>query len=311
VIAAPRWALGVIVVAGIAAAIALQVHRDTSYPEVASPVEELYFTSGDSIGRLALSFKPMLADIYWIRAVQYFGSTRLDAKRAAESGTESTSHYDLLYPLLDVTTTLDPHFNIAYRFGAIFLAEGYPSGPGRPNLALKLLDKGFAVNPTKWQYLYDKAFVAYWSLKDYQAAAHWFSEAAKVKGAPPWMPGLAAFMLGQGGDRRSSRFLWQQILDTSEQQYMRDNATFHLTQLDMADVADQLTALLQRYRAQTGQSVMDFSPLVRAGWLRAVPADPEGVPFLIDPQTGRATLHRPSRYAPLPDEQPGAAAGPR
>ena len=29
-IAAPRWALGVIVVAGIAAAIALQVHRDTS-----------------------------------------------------------------------------------------------------------------------------------------------------------------------------------------------------------------------------------------------------------------------------------------
>jgi len=118
-------------------------------------------------------------------------------------------------------------------------------------------------------------------------------------------------MLGQGGDRRSSRFLWQQILDTSEQQYMRDNATFHLTQLDMADVADQLTALLQRDRAQTGQAVMDFSPLVRAGWLRAVPADPEGVPFLIDPQTGRATLHRPSRYAPLPDEQPGAAAGPR
>ena len=35
--------------------------------------------------------------------------------------------YPLLYPLLDITTTLDPRFNIAYRFGAIFLAEPYPA----------------------------------------------------------------------------------------------------------------------------------------------------------------------------------------
>src|SRR4029078_2019740 len=64
----------------------------------AARVSKLFFTPGDSIGRLALSLKPMLADVYWIRAVQYFGSTRLDAKRAAETGTESTSHYDPLYP---------------------------------------------------------------------------------------------------------------------------------------------------------------------------------------------------------------------
>jgi hypothetical protein len=72
-----------------------------------------------------------------------------------------------------------------------------------------------------------------------------------------------------------------------------------------------LTALLQRYRAQTGQPVMDFAPLARAGWLRAIPTDPDGVPFVIDPHTGRATLHRPSQYAPLPDEQPGVRAGAR
>ena len=106
----------------------------------------------------------------------------------------------------------------------MFLAEGYPSGPGRPDLAVELLDKGFANNPTKWQYLYDKAFVVLLVAEDYRQAAHWFSEAAKVPGSPAWMPGLAAFMLGQGGDRRSSRFLWQQMRDTAEQQYMRDNA---------------------------------------------------------------------------------------
>jgi tetratricopeptide (TPR) repeat protein len=301
--------LAVLVAVCLTSAIALQVARDARYPNVASPVDELYFTSGDSIGRMSLSFKPLLADLYWIRAVQYFGGTRIAAEQARYPGREApASHYDLLYPLLDVTTTLDPQFNIAYRFGSIFLAEGYPNGPGQPELAIKLLDKGFAANPTKWQYVYDKAFVYYWSVKDYQQSAHWFSEAARIKGSPSWMPGLAAFMLGQGGDRRSSRFLWQQIHDTAEQQYMRDNATFHLTQLDLADLADRLSALLDRYRAQTGLHPMDFEPLVRAGWLRAVPTDVEGVGFVIDPQTGRATLRRPSRYAPLPEE-PQSAAG--
>ena len=45
------------------------------------------------------------------------------------------SKYQLLYPLLDHATTLDPYFTIAYRFGAIFLSDalsrwGRPAGPG-------------------------------------------------------------------------------------------------------------------------------------------------------------------------------------
>ena len=194
--------LALIVAAGLGSAIALQSARDRWFPQVASPVDEIYFSSGEALGRMALSFKSLLADVYWMRAVQYFGGTRLDVKNgvAPKPGSGRTG-YDLLYPLLDVTTTLDPSFNIAYRFGATFLAEGYPNGPGRPDQAVALLEKGFDNNPGKWQYLYDKAFVYYWSMHDYRQAAHWFSEAAKVPGSPAWMPGLAAFMLGAG--RRS------------------------------------------------------------------------------------------------------------
>ena len=71
----------------------------------------------------------IVADIYWIRAVQYFGRTRLDARPGKS--------YDLLYPLLDITTTLDPQFNLAYRFGAVFLAEAYPGGAGQPARAAR------------------------------------------------------------------------------------------------------------------------------------------------------------------------------
>jgi hypothetical protein len=78
---APRSALlAAFVLVGLAAAISLQAARERWYPAIGSPVDELYFTSGDAVGRLALSYKSLLADIYWIRAVQYFGSTRIEAR---------------------------------------------------------------------------------------------------------------------------------------------------------------------------------------------------------------------------------------
>ena len=58
-----------------------------------------------------------------------------------------------------MTTTLDPRFNIAYRFGAILLSEAYPNGPGKPDDAIKLLEKGLRAEPNKWEYFYDAGFV--------------------------------------------------------------------------------------------------------------------------------------------------------
>ncbi len=299
---APRaWWLAAFIVAGLAAAISLQAARDRWYPEIGSPVDELYFTSGDAVGRMALSYKALLADIYWIRAVQYFGSTRIEARsRSTDVRSSRSAGYDLLYPLLDVTTSLDPAFNIAYRFGSIFLAEEYPMGPGRPELAIALLDKGFAANPHKWQYVYDKAFVYSWALHDSKQAAHWFNEAARIPGSPEWMPGMAAFMLEQGGDRRNARMMWQQIHDAAEHEYVRDNAAFHLAQLDAVDAADQLTTLVKRVERETGSRVTSFDPLVSRGILPGMPTDADGAPFVIDQASGRVDVDSRSRFYPLP-----------
>ena len=274
------------------AAVALQVYRDRAFPRPEPTVEELYLASGDTARRLALSYQALLADVYWIRAVQYFGRTRLEGS--------ARPSYDLLYPLLDITTSLDPAFNIAYRFGAIFLSEGYPLGPGRPDQAVALLEKGFRHNPHRWQYLYDKAFVYYWWYRDPEAAARWFGEAAEVPGSPEWMPGLAAFMLSQSTDRQRARVLWEQIYRGSEHEYMQKNAEHRLRQLDAMDVMDRLDALLDRYERETGSRPSNWAPLVRRGWLRGVPLDPTGVPFAIDPVDRRAAVSRDSALFPLP-----------
>ena len=48
---------------------------------------------------------------------------------------------DLRSDPIDLTTALDPHFYIAYSFGAVFLAEDYPSGAGRPDQAIERVDE--------------------------------------------------------------------------------------------------------------------------------------------------------------------------
>src|SRR5207248_2981851 len=84
-------------------------------------------------------------------------------------------------------------FNIAYRFGAIFLAEPYPGGPGRPDLAIELLQKGLRERPGKWEYMEDIAFVHYWYNHDYIAASDWFRKASELPEAPWWLRSMAAY----------------------------------------------------------------------------------------------------------------------
>src|SRR5262249_46636199 len=146
--------------------------------------------------------------------IQYYGGRKREiAEGRIASGTED---YRLLYPMLDLATTLDPRFNIAYRFGSIFLAEPRPAGPGKPDLAIALLQKGLKERPDKWEYMQDIGFVYSWWLHDYKSAGAWFDRAGQIEGAPWWLKSLAANTLTEGGDRRSSRLMWQSIHDSTD-----------------------------------------------------------------------------------------------
>jgi tetratricopeptide (TPR) repeat protein len=280
-------------VAAFGAAIALQVARDRLYPrEVRMPGRALYVTSGAALQRMALEFDALASDIYWIRAIQYYGGERLARDRA--------KNYDLLYPLLDITTSLDPFFTIAYRFGAIFLSEEYPGGPGRPDQAIGLLEKGIASQPSRWQYYHDIAFVHFWHYRDYKEAATWFQRAATQPGAPNWLEPLAAAMLDAGGERASARLLWRQMLQ-SDEEWMRRNAVRRLHQLDALDHIDQLEAVVHRFPPPAGQPY-SWEILMKRRVLPGVPLDPTGAAYAIDPATGRVTVSPGSRLQPMPTD---------
>jgi hypothetical protein len=277
----------------MAAAVTMQVWREHRYPEDDPATEMLYVPSSGVLTRLALSYDAIVADIYWIRAIQYYGGRRLSSA--------SVKRYDLLYPLLDLTTSLDPDFSVAYRFGAYFLSEPAPTGAGRPDLAVRLLEKGMRAREKRWEYPYDVAFVHFRN-GDFRLAGEWFRQAAQVPGAPNWLEPMAAVTLARGGDRQTSRAILQGLYAGSEVKWLRDSAAWRLQQLDALDAIDALQHITREYARRHGRPPADWQTLVRAGLLRGVPRDPAGVPFVLNPSSGSVTVGRESTLRPMPGE---------
>ncbi|MDP9264104.1 MAG: hypothetical protein M3O85_07280, partial [Acidobacteriota bacterium] len=194
--------------------------------------EVLYVTSPQTVKRMSLGYDGLMADIYWTRVVQYFGRHHQARSR----------RYDLLPPLLDITTTLDPHLIVAYEFGSFFLAQQPPEGAGRPDLAVAFVERGIRANPTEWRLYYHLGFIHYLERKDYKAAAEAFQRGSEVPNAHPWLRTMAAAMAQFGGDTRTARFLWQKILESTDDKMIRANAVRRLRALEVDDVVPALEA---------------------------------------------------------------------
>jgi hypothetical protein len=290
--------LVIVLIILLAAVVGLQaVHEQRGGLPAADAPDLLYVRSPEAMKRLALSYDDLLADMYWIRSVQHYGSTRRSA--------DPDKRYDMLYPLLDLTTSLDPRFNIAYHFGAMFLAEPPPGGPGRDDLAIALLEKALAVQPDKWDFMQAIGFVHYWWRQDYTQAAMWFRRASEAPGAPLWMAPLAATTLAEGGSRASSRVLWQEIARTAEAEWFRNEAARRLQQLDAMDQIDRLQQAADVFERRFGRKAASWNDLRQAGYLRGTPADPAGAPYQID--SGTVHLSRQSRLYPLPVQRTRSA----
>ena len=237
-----------------------------------------YVTSGETLRRFSFGYEGLLADIYWTRAVQYFGRERL----AGHSG------FNTLGPLLQVATTLDPHSLIAYRFGALFLADRPPAGAGRPDQALALIRRGIVANPSYWRLWQDLGFIYYWDLKDYNHAALAFEAGSRRPGADLWMKTLAASVAAQGGELETSRLLWAEVYRQAGNDSIRRSAAEHLAAILAAKEIGQLDRALDAFQQRTGAPAGSWAELLRAGLLTKTPVDPSGAPYVIG--AGRAAL---------------------
>src|ERR1700732_4160308 len=183
--------------------------------------EVLYISSPKVLECASLGYNGLMADIYWTRTVQYFGQRHY---RSAQS-------YNLLAPLLEITTHLDPHLLLPYQFGASFLAPKPPSGPGQPDRAVQLIEYGIQNNPNEWRLYYNLGFVYYMELKDYGKAAEVFERGSRVPNAHPFLKLFAAQMAEHAGDFNTARMMWSATYQNNQDQLIRQNAMEHLRAL--------------------------------------------------------------------------------
>jgi len=257
--------------------------------------EVLFVTSPKMVKRMSLGYDGLLADIYWTRAVQYFGGHH--AERARD--------FRLLAPLLEITTTLDPKLLVAYQFGANFLAPKPPNGAGLPQKAIELVHNGINNNPNDWNLYYQLGFVYYMDLKDYARAAEAFAHGSELPGAHPFMKIIAAQMAQHAGDNQMARALWMTTYQSTQDKQIRGNAIAHLRALQVSDDIDALQELVSQYGRKTGVLPRSMTDLVGAGLLRSIPLDPTGRPYRIA-SDGRLQVQFPDE---LPFLEKGAPRG--
>ena len=269
-----------LLIAGFAGVWQLQVQIDQKQKSALVEADDLTLRSPASLKKMSLEYAPLVAAIYWTRAVQYYG----------EKHRFHQTNLELLWPLLDIATTLDPQILPAYRFGSTFLGENPPGGAGMPDRAIELLNRGIRANPDVWRLYQDLGNLYYFDLHDYSRAAAAFEEGSKNPKAYIWMKVMAAKIAAEGESPETSYFLWKQVYDTTTDPAIKKNAEKHLilmrAQLDIRainQVADQ-------FEKQTGHRPTRMSQLVESGLLRSIPNDPDGYPYVLG-ESGKAELN--------------------
>jgi len=247
-------------------------------------LDVLYVTSPKMVKRLSLGYDGLLADIYWTRAVQYFGSRHSEHARS----------YQSLYPLLEITTTLDPKLLVAYQFGANFLSPPPPHGAGVPEKAVQLVQYGIEKNPTAWKLYYDLGFIYYMELKEYEKAAEAFQKGSTIEGAHPFMKVLAAQMAQHAGDAQMARAIWTTTYETSQDKQIRANAIAHLRALKVEEDVTRIQDAVTAYGRSTGNLPAGMHTLIAAGLLPRIPIDPDGQPYKLT--RGRVELANPDDF---------------
>ena len=232
----------------------------------------LYLPNGKHLRLASLGQSSLVADMIYLWAIQFYSDyEREDRFRYVE------------HVFGSVIAELDPHSVDTYWLGAMILSVEAEDLEG----ALRLLEKGFANNPEAWILPYLAGWECYYYGQPIRAASY-FEMAKNVPDAPTSVRRMHAGMLANAGDWRRAIRIWQEVLDDPQ----ADEASLKIARrrlrelLVRADLVD-LAAVIGRFRNDNGRYPRRLDELRQGGYIRAVPVDPDGNPYVYDPQTGQ------------------------
>lgn len=297
-----KWVWIILLFVCLGALVPVQRWLDAQRAGAAVLEDSLYITSGKTLRRMSFGYESLLADLYWLRTIQYFGGKMQELKGKVNLNDVSSWRLDLLEPLLNLTTELDPNYIAAWRFGAIFLPDIDPES------GIRFVQRGIESNPQEWRLFSDLGYI-YWKQKRFAEASEAYGKGAQINNAPAWLKTMQAVMLLKGGDRDTARALFQRMYDSSEDAYTRQLSLARLQSLQAEDELTLLNKLLAGYRERYGSCPSSLPALLkhlspqlrqqmRQGGMQfaedLAPLEPDGLAYEFDPAQCRAALNRQS-----------------
>jgi hypothetical protein len=213
-------AWGIALVLGAAAALVARRANDV-LPHAERFAELAYYPSGKYLRSAVLGHAETAADLAWLRAIQYYGEHR-----------KSDNQFQHLGKVFSVITTLSPGFEGAYVFGVFALAQ-----EGRDfDQAEALMAEGLDHNPTSGRLAFEAGFLYFVRPggRDLRQAAEYFELASHLPGHPASASRFAAFCRQNSGDLAVAQALWQEVLNTTQNAYMRDAARREMARIQQA-----------------------------------------------------------------------------
>ncbi|MEO6654891.1 MAG: hypothetical protein ABIO36_02310 [Pyrinomonadaceae bacterium] len=289
---------GVIIVAGFAAVVLLSGFIEHNRPSLSDEYADSDLNmNGSRLKGFAFGTEGLIADWYYMRSLQYVGDKLLNRKSETINIDDLRDlNPRLLFPLLENATDLDPHFIGAYSYGAIVLPA---IDPGK---AIDLATKGIVNNPNEWR-LYQHLGYIFWKLGQYDKASEVYEKGSQVTGAQPFMKMMAASMRTKGGSRETSRLIYREMLENSDDEQVRITAERRLNELDSLDEREAIDKVLADFKENNGRCASDLSEITTILMRVKLPenrefridnanrlVDPTGAPYLLDSENCRVKL---------------------
>jgi len=195
----------------------------------------------------SLGFETLMADFYWLWAIQIVGATDVGPSQ----------HATKLGRLIDVVTTLDPWVDHPYRFAAVWLTDSEQS----VRTANRLLERGIEYHQDDWRNYFYLGFNHFYYLQENSAAADWLEQAIERPGAPKYLPRLVAKLRSESADIYAAAVFLEQLVREAPDEETRAWYQSALDEIEIEHHARRLDLARVNYEKLFGADIMEVADL--------------------------------------------------
>jgi len=232
----------------------------------------------------SFGFTSLIADFYWLDAVQVVGAALTDPSEQAP----------LIGRLLDVVTGLDPWVDHPYRFGAVWMIDSERS----VQHANELLRRGIAYHPLDWRDRFYLGFNQFFFLEQDQTAAQTLEPAARMPGAPLYLSRLVARLRLESDGLDATEMFLRELVRGAQNGFTRAEYEKALDEVETERLARLLDAAREEYRKRNGRDIRRVEDLLAgpSPVLSQLPAEPNGWQWELDPAGRIVSSYYRARY---------------